>query len=84
MNLIDLMPHLTDTAAAFLTEGVAYPGRRDAAYATARSLGEVGVPMEVAEQFIMRATRLCRPRLGIDELEDVQRSIPNAYRKGFA
>lgn len=78
-NLSQLLPHLTETAARFLTEGIISPGRHSACYATARSLAESGVPIDRAMGLVLQAAHVCRPQLPI---RDAARAVRHAYEKG--
>jgi hypothetical protein len=77
-QLANVIPHLTDTAARFLTDGWETPGRHAAAYAAAASLKDVGVSKQVAINWVGRGAVMSTPMLG---LEEVARVVANAYAK---
>lgn len=71
-----VIPHLTETAARFLTEGWVTPGRHAAAYAAAASLRDAAVELEWAEAWVSRGGSQCEPPL---PPSDSQRAVHNAY-----
>jgi hypothetical protein len=73
-----VLPHITQTAARFLTEGWETPGRHAAAYAAAASLRDAAISVDVAMAWVTRGGRLCRPGLPVHE---TQRTVQCAYRK---
>ncbi len=78
-NLLAVLPHLTERAADFLTEGLKEPGRHAGCYAAAACLRELGVPQDAAMPLVINGGNKCRPRLRVVDMERVLR---NAYSKG--
>ena len=78
LKIGDLLPHLSQRAANFLTEGVGSPGRHAAAYAAAASLRDLGVGEKDATPMVVTGGRLCRPPM--NEEESI-RPVRNAYQK---
>jgi hypothetical protein len=58
-NLLDLLPHLNACAKAFILEGAEAQGRHRACYATCKTLHELGVPPQKAEEWLMEGARKC-------------------------
>lgn len=77
-NLARVLPHLTERAATFLVEGVVEPGRHAAAYGTGANLAEIGVPVELAESWIIQGAARCTPPLPENE---ARRAFEGGWRK---
>jgi hypothetical protein len=81
-NLAAVLPHLTEAAQRFLTEGAPFGSRHAAAYAAAASLREAGVPLERALNWVCRGGTFCSPPLTSQEDEtDLERATVRAYTK---
>jgi hypothetical protein len=75
-DLTRVLPHLSDRAVRYLTEGVFSPGRHSAAYAAAAALRDVGIPLDLATPWVQGGGRRCLPPL---PSQDATRCTRNAY-----
>ena len=58
-DLSQILPHLTFKARTFLMNGTGSPGRHSTAFATAKCLQEIGMPQDVATQWVIGGGELC-------------------------
>jgi len=77
-GLAQMLPHIGQRPATFLTEGVSTPGRHSAAYAASASLRELGIPESQAVALVIAGGSYCRPILRPLE---ISRIVAKAYEK---
>lgn len=79
-NLREALPHLNDLTTGFLTRGSYFPRRHHDAFAAAKNLQEVGIPLDKAREWIVAAARYCTP---YDErlIPELERCAVEAYKE---
>lgn len=71
------IPHLTRTAADFLTRGASEPGRHKAVSAAVKSLCDVGCPREEALKAVRWGASICIPEM--NDLVYLRRTVDREY-----